>query len=215
MCFSATSSFTAAIVLLSVSVVSLTRLTNKRALLLSLMPFLFAIQQATEGTLWLALTKDQFSFLASAASIIFLFFALILWPIWPSLALLTVEPKAQQKKLLMAWSGMGICLAIYNFYILFFHPVSATIVQDSIFYNFHTPFPNLYNFYLACYTTLVAGPFFISSLRFTKVVGLAIITSLFLAFIIKEATFGSVWCFFAALLSTLILFVLHKNKLQN
>src|SRR6188768_3673276 len=56
-------------------------------------PLIFAVQQFTEGFLWLSLTSPRFAGLQSVATIVFLFFAQVVWPVWVPYAILKLEPK--------------------------------------------------------------------------------------------------------------------------
>ena len=53
MCFSATASFSAGVVLLGLGTLTLKSARGRRELPLAAIPLLFAIQQLTEGVIWL------------------------------------------------------------------------------------------------------------------------------------------------------------------
>jgi uncharacterized membrane protein len=62
------------------------------------------------------------------------------------------------------------------------------------------------------FVTLI--PFFISSLRFMKLLGIAFLGFLIISYYFFLGYVISVWCFFAAVLSALVLFVIISNKAE-
>jgi hypothetical protein len=60
------------------------------------------------------------------------------------------------------------------------------------------------------FVTLI--PFFISGLRYMKLLGSAFLVALLISYFFFLGFVISVWCFFAAVLSALILFVIMQNR---
>ena len=58
--------------------------------------------------------------------------------------------------------------------------------------------------YLPVYVTASVLPFFISSMEKAKLMGVVLVGALVATFIIKRETLTSTWCFFAAILSGII-----------
>lgn len=179
--------------------------------MLALTPILFGVQQAVEGFVWLSLINEYFAFLTKPMAIIFLMFALMLWPLWSALSMFFVEQNRYRKQLLMIVIMFSCLLAIYAIYPLFLSPVNASIAQHSILYIFYEPPLCIYWIFALCYALATIGPLFVSSLQGTKIAGSLIIIVFFIAYYIKQATFGSVWCFFAALISALVLLLLPQK----
>ena len=75
MCFSATASFTAGITLSALGVATLTQVSSRREILLGSFPLLFAVQQFSEGLVWLTLGQTSLSSINSLVTYSFLFFA--------------------------------------------------------------------------------------------------------------------------------------------
>ncbi len=98
MCFSATASFTAAATLSVLGVATLTQIRSRRELLLENFPLLFAIQQFSEGLVWL--TKDDTSLhsITSLVTYSFLFFATGLWLILCPLSVYFLESDVLKRK---------------------------------------------------------------------------------------------------------------------
>ena len=63
MCFSASASFGAGIVLSSIGIATITKTQSRSQLSLAFIPLIFAVQQFSEGFLWLSLLHPGFAFL--------------------------------------------------------------------------------------------------------------------------------------------------------
>ena len=90
MCFSATASFTAGVVLTVIGIASIKKANYKSQLLFASIPFMFGVQQFAEGILWLTIPKSDYFVLQKMATYIYLFFAHILWPLWVPIAILFI-----------------------------------------------------------------------------------------------------------------------------
>lgn len=90
-------------------------------------------------------------------------------------------------------------------YCFFTYEVKASIETHHIRYQML--FPNL-GLRRALYVPATLAPLFLSSLKWMKLLGSAFLGSLILTFIFYTYCVISVWCFFAALLSALVLLVI-------
>lgn len=201
MCFSATASFTAGTALIAVGGVSLRRSRGKAELPLALVPFLFGVQQLSEGLLWLSFSNDL-PLLKSWATYIFSLFSHVLWPIFVPFAILLVETSRWRKKAIGVFLALGLSVGIYLLYFIIRFPVTAQVQERSIFYDS----PHLYiGIVLVIYllATCVSGLF--SSHRCINVFGVMAFLLAVAAYQVSLKTFVSVWCFYAAVLSLLIL----------
>lgn len=198
MCFSAPASFTASAVLAGLGAVLIVRTKTKRLLPLASIPCFFAIQQCLEGFIWLSLPKE------TSAIDIYIFFALVFWPIWIPLSLWIAEPNIQRKYILSVFLGLGIVTGILLG--LSIPGSTASMHNKSIYYSTNS---NDLNFILYIISTL--SPFFISSLKKTWIFGaLAALFGLTI-YAIDQYFFVSMWCFFAALLSLSLFLVINKK----
>lgn len=217
MCFSAKASFAAAGVLSIISLLSIKKARNKKLIPLAASPLFFAIQQACEGIVWLTFNAgDTTSTLHTFAMYSFLFFAGIWWPISIPLVLYIPEKIHKRKKLLYYTFIIGIIVAI----ILFFTWILQTTGVENINHRLNYPVDN-YPFgitnqrisyvltwiisLLYCIATIT--PLFISSIGYTWILGCAISLGLIVSYIFYTMAFPSVWCFFAAISSIIIYFI--------
>ena len=205
MCFSATASFAAAGVLSATGAVTLSKVKSKREIPLASIPLLFGVQQAIEGVVWVSFGSTLLNTIATYG---FLFFAYVLWPIFVPVAVMLVEPSRTRKRALKILSFVGLAIGLYLLYYLLIEPSKAHVVGGSIAYDFK----HIYDLvYLIPYVLVTAGSGLISSHKILNLFGIAATLSFFVAFWLYYVNFISVWCFFAALLSVIILwFFLRK-----
>lgn len=211
MCFSANASFIAAGVLAAIGTASLYLNHKKSYRMLAATPLLFAIQQASEGIVWLTIAGPH-DWIHKAAVYFFLTFAGIVWPLWSPISLLMLEQKAAKRLILFGFAGLGVFIASSTLWTFATMPITARIVSCSIDYQGTSPIEIPTFLLFGIYTLATVIPLFISSLRYGWLLGSVWLGSLFVALIIRYETTTSVWCFFAAILSVLILWVIKEER---
>ena len=212
MCFSAVASFSAGSVLTVAGVITTQKVQSKGQLAFAAIPFLFGIQQLCEGFVWLSLTHLQYAHWQQAATHAFLFFAHALWPVWVPFAALLFENKQPQKNIIFGFFILGLLLSLGEIYCLSAYYVDSRIYGHHIEYliTYPTPFVAISEIVYGI-ATLV--PCFISSFKKMRWFAIVLATSLVLTGIFYKAWLISVWCFFAALLSVIIYYILAaQNK---
>ena len=202
MCFSATASFTAGTALTAVGGFTLHRSRGKAELPLAAVPLLFGIQQLTEGVLWLNIGHN--AALTSLATYVFSLFSHVLWPIFVPFAILLVETNRRRMKALAVFEVFGLGVGLYLLFFIVRFPVVAHVLGHSIAYE-SPHFFALAVVALYLMATCVSGLF--SSHRCVNVFGVLAFVLAVTAYEVSAHTFFSVWCFFAAVLSLLI--VIH------
>ena len=95
MCFSATASFSAGVVLTVIGIATLKKVQHPSQIMFASIPLIFAVQQITEGVLWLALPSTAYPAIQVSFTYIFLFFAQVVWLLWVPLAILLLEKKGK------------------------------------------------------------------------------------------------------------------------
>jgi len=209
MCFSASASFGASSLLAGAGIVAVKKVESPRMLAFASLPILFGVQQLSEGMLWLTFSNPELDSWHNTSIYLFIFFAQVIWPIWIPFAVWLMEPDKARKKKIFSFMLMGGALSTYILYCLFAYEVSAVIESRHIRYELH--FPNLVLRRSLIFLTSVV-PIFLSSLRWMKLLGGALLGALILTFIFYTHYVISVWCFFAALLSALVLLIIANNK---
>jgi hypothetical protein len=205
MCFSAAGSFGVAAVLGGIGAVSLAQEKATSHRMLALVPLLFAAQQVAEGVVWITIDAPSLRGLQELAVAAFLAFALVIWPTWVPLALWAAEPEPRRRRALSILAWVGAAVAVYASVILIRGRPTAQVAGHSIAYSYRSAGPALVlAFYLPMYVIAAVLPFFVSTMSKARIMGSVLAVALVATFIIKRETLTSVWCFFAAILSVVI-----------
>lgn len=200
MCFSASASFIAGTALSAVGVVTIKKARQKVGVPFAMIPLLFGVQQITEGLVWLSLRFDAAA-LNAAATFMYSLFSHVLWPIFVPFAIMSLETVPWRKKVISLFQLVGIAVGLYLLYFLIRSPITSHVVNKGIVYDS----PHFYIFpVLAFYFLATCVSCFFSSHKLVNLFGGAVLLSALLAYWLYAASFISVWCFFAALLSFII-----------
>ena len=200
MCFSATASFSAGALLLGIGTFTLRAARRPCEWPFAAIPVLFAIQQLIEGVIWLTFSADT-PLLNTVMTHAYSFFSHVLWPVYLPVAVLMIEPPGGRQRTLTALVLAGSGAGIYLLYVLVAFPVVSR--PTGLHVEYDSP-----HFFAAAVMTLylvstTVSPL-LSTLRGVKVFGALALLSFGAAYYFYATWFISVWCFFAALLSTVI-----------
>jgi hypothetical protein len=209
MCFSAEASFIASGVLIATGAYSIKRTLMSKDLsfmLLAMMPLLFGLQQFSEGLIWLLLDKNPS--LDFFLSLIFLFFAFLLWPVWVPLSLGVYDHPRKKIFYWFAFFGLiyGICL--YGATIFYKTSFNLHLCDQSICYSIRHPMMNPVG--ISFYFIFTILPFFIAKSNIIKILGLLIGVSAVISGLFFTIAFTSVWCFFSAAVSIYVAYLAFK-----
>lgn len=212
MCFSASASFTAAAGLVLASFASFKKVQNRRQIMFAAIPILFALQQFSEGLVWLIASGVLDASLQPLVARIFLIFAFVVWPTWIPSSLYLIEPQVKSKNILRFLMFCGFIMSGVLMWLFEQGNVTAQIAASNVCYSI-TSF-ELFNsqlFSLLLYLFPVVFPFFISTHKYMWLFGSAGLLSCFLTLVYKSECFVSVWCFFAAMLSFMLIALFPKK----
>lgn len=206
MCFSAGASFVASGVLGAAGGATLAQTREKKTVPLASIPLFFAIQQFLEGLVWLSLSAGT---LNSAAAYAYSFFAFVFWPIWIPVSTWLLEENPFRKKIIAVLGCIGIGTGLYLFSFLLAGELVVIEVGNSIRYSLPVEhwWVVTFLYVLATCASAVA-----SSHRMVRVLGVAVFASLLIAGAFFLYAAASVWCFFSALLSVIVLFHVRANR---
>lgn len=216
MCFSAPASFSASAILLPVGIYCVKKALNndKRYLSLAAVPFLFGIQQAFEGGLWLAMDNPGGA-TAMTMALGFLFFADFLWPFMIPLASALVEENRRKRQVFLFFSFAGTVFGLSLYVPLLYNPewLSMQIKEGSILYQL----VQIYDAIIpkvglrGIYAIIVTAPLLLSSVKSIRRLGMLLLLSIMISALFFAYAFVSVWCFFAAIIS-LYIFSIMKQR---
>ena len=209
MCFSASASFGSAILLSIIGVGCVANTKKKSQVMFASIPFFFAVQQLTEGFIWLSVKTDNDDIYRTMLLHFYLIFAYVLWPSFVPASIYLLEKNPVKIKLLRFISIAGIMLSVsYTFFLIRF-PVT---MESGIYHiKYIMDFPaSFMTFASIAYGISTVLPQFISSVKRMKWMGMLIIFSYTITLIFYKEYIISVWCYFSALVSVVIYFILDK-----
>ncbi|MGA8165186.1 MAG: DUF6629 family protein [Waddliaceae bacterium] len=209
MCFSADASFTVGAVVGTIGIISLKKMSKWSLMFLALIPVLFGIQQIPEGFVWLHLGDECESLFCSyLGRYLFLFSAWVIWPTWIPLAVLIPEKVRWRKIICWICLVIGLYISFVNMrFLLQFEP-SPKIAGRSIDYEGgRVPF-----YQYLFYALPVVFPLLISSVEKLWMFGLPVSFFFLVSYVLWSMTFTSVWCFFAAISSLILLKVIANSE---
>jgi len=213
MCFSPQASFGAAAILSVLGAVGLKKAHGSKQSLIAAVPCIFATQQALEGFVWLAIGRGDYSSLAYSTPVyLFLFFASVFWPLYLPISLWYLEQNPARKQWLNFFIAAGVAVAVVSLINFCASPVTVLVVDHHIAYQQTMAFPfstALYYLGLILYLIATAGSLFISTVPYAPMMGALVLLAFAAAWVWYYLAFGSVWCFFAAICSALIVFALE------
>jgi len=221
MCYSAQASFLTAATLAPIGVFCMNSALKRHPRLwpVAIVPLGFAVQQAMEGVIWTSLDHKDHATAESAARI-YLFFAICWWPFWGPLTAFVAATERKKKLILGAMLLLSTGWFFYYYLPMladFKNQIQATVVHHSIRYTYSDTIIlggsnrlPMTIFYLL----FTAGPFFIQDVgnrsRLPIFIGFF---SVFAAHYFATYAYTSVWCIFAALLSSYSL--VHFRRLDK
>lgn len=211
MCFSATASFTTGVILTTIGTVSIKKTNSANEVPFASIPLLFGLQQLTEGLLWMSIPNTEKHLTKEIATYTFLFFAQILWPILVPVSLYLIEKNKNKKKPQLLFIILGIGISSYLTYCLMIYPVDVIIENAHILYIQEYP-KQFKPLGAVIYISVTILPPFFSSVKKMWLIGLAILLSYIISTMFYENYLVSVWCFFAAIISVGILYIVNTLR---
>lgn len=202
MCFSATASFLTAGMTGVVGILTLRRARSFREMPLAAIPLMFAAQQTAEGGLWLVLEQSDPGNWDWPLSQVFLALALVIWPVYAPAAAMALEPPGVRRRIMQLSVLCGV--AVSSFFLVQLVMVRHTgyISGHHILYRTDVEHPVLAG---VIYLTATALALLVSSQRAVAALGAIVFAGSIIAYVFYADVFVSVWCFFAAASSFVIL----------
>jgi len=207
MCFSTAASFGAGALLTGATIVAANKVKRPAQWAFAAIPGIFAVQQFSEGFVWLSLLNESFAPWTRTSTLVFLFFAEILWPMWIPFAMILLERDRWRRRMLFILLGLGLLFSIHIMYGLITLPFSANISDNHIQYHLDTPLGWTIAA-MVVYGLATVLPTFISSVPRMWWLGLPMAVSFFVAKYLYPHYVISIWCYFAAIISVIVVYLL-------
>ena len=211
MCFSAEASFTGSAIISAIGVATITRTKKRAVIIFASIPLIFGIQQCAEGVLWVTLKSGGHERFETTATYIFLITALVIWPIMIPLSVWFMEKVKRRKKVLAYLITLGGVLSLFYAFCLLVYNVTPQIQSFHIQYVDEFP-GTLVTIAFVVYLVTTITPIFVSSVKRMWLFGILIAVSCLITGIFFAQYLTSVWCFFAAIISVLIYWILSGTR---
>ena len=204
MCFSATASFSAAVVCAGIGVVTVRR-ARAADLMLAFIPIIFSLHQALEGVVWLTDAEGW----GRCSGYGFAIIAFCLWPLYVPVATWRSESDTQRRTLMLCFAALGAVIVAGAAWVLY-PGLKIDFATNKIQYLPTRRYPFVFDYiYAAC----VTGPFLLHRNIYLQVFGCLILVFFGVSEVLFNPARYSVWCFFAAVSSIILyLFVSSRSR---
>lgn len=209
MCFSAAASFAGGAIISSIGIPTIRRNTEPGQRLFAAIPMIFGIQQICEGFVWIALQSPGHDLVLKFSTAIFLITAVVVWPTVIPLSMLLMERDPRRRRLHILFLIVGIVLSAGHAVGLMVYTVTVQISGYHILYSMDSPFL-LARLAVIGYILATIPPLFLSSKKRVNLFGLVIVFAYAVTQYFYREYMLSVWCFFAALASLIILWAINE-----
>ena len=211
MCFSAGASFAGSVVISTIGIATILKVHKPSQIVFACIPLFFGFQQFIEGCLWYSMQHPEYSQYENIFTTTFLIMAQIFWPVMIPLAVLHMEKNKKKKRLLWVFLSLGLTISIFYIYCLLNYMVTPQISGYHIHYVENSPKTlTIIAFLLYLITSIT--PLFISSIKRTHLLGILMSLSCLITILFFTQYLTSVWCFFAALISAVIFWILRDSR---
>lgn len=211
MCFSTTASFVAGTLLTVIGVASVKKVKGPGQLMFAVIPLVFAVQQFSEGFVWMSLLNSNIDHLNPFATNFFLWIALFIWPAWIPLSVYFIEKERKRKQILSIVSLFGIIFSILSTIYFLFYNSSSIITPYHIHYDLELP-NQIKQIFGVLYLIPTVISHFISSNRKVNIMGAFVLVSYLISIFAFNDTVLSVWCFFSAIISVMIYNIITRSQ---
>lgn len=219
MCLSAEASFAAAAILIPAGAFSTHRAwqTDRRYLAIAALPFLFGVQQATEGLVWVA-GQGGDQELVTRYSLAYMFFTWLAWPLGAPVSTYFIE-HGRRRSLYLFFAIAGGMLGALQYVPYFAHEgwLTTIFLERAVSYRD----VNLLDFVVTrettyvIYVALVTVPFLLSRDRAVKVFGVLVAAVLAVTYTFFAYAYISVFCFGAAIMSLYLVAMIVRKPRSN
>lgn len=208
MCFSASASFAGGAIISSIGLMTLIQNKEPSRRLFASVPLVFGVQQFAEGFVWLTLQSPGHDLLLKVSTYIFLIAAVVIWPTMMPLSVVLME-QPKPRRALYIFPVAGIIVSLLYVAGLFLFEVTAQISSYHVLYAVKSPTTFGYAGDLA-YLFATVPILFLTRSGKLKLFGLVIMIAYAVTQVFYRDYLVSVWCFFAALASVMIWWIVKE-----
>jgi hypothetical protein len=213
-CFSAEASFIGGSVLTTIGILTVRKNRDPSQRMFASMSLIFGLQQIAEGFVWTSLSSGQQQPLLKFATYTFLVAALLIWPTFVPLSVRLIETDRHRQQILTFLTALGVATSLSYFAGILLYDITAQISNLHISYGVNAPLRGLKIAYFA-YLAVTLLPFLVSSKRQVWLLGAVVIGSYAVAIYFYSEYLLSVWCFFAALTSVVVWWIVGEVPVKS
>lgn len=202
-----TADLVAGTALVPVAALTLRKVKYRRELLFAALPALFSAHQLLEVAVWAGLDGRVAPGLAEFAMRAYLFIAWPLLPTYMPLAVMLIDPR--RRAAVAPLLVLGLIVSGYLGYVALANPVEVIRHDHGLEYATVVAHPL---FWAVLYIVTVIVSLLMSSYRWIVAFGVLNLIGLILVAIFYVQSFASLWCFFAAGSSLLILMHMIRQR---
>jgi len=206
-CFSATASFTAGIALLAIGSITIRRTHEWVEVPYAAIPLIFGLQQLVESLLWRNLPAQDMA--THVLTIAYLLFSNVLWPIYVPVAVWLLEPRSARRRTIALTVAAGSAVGLFFLAAIIAHPVTSAIKGMHI--KYHVPHHHD-TIAVAVYAAATCLAPLLSTHKMVRLFGIVLTASMIVTATIYLRWFASVWCFFAAVVSAMVLLHFWRGR---
>ena len=192
------------------------RYTDMRYVPLAAFPVIVGVQQAVEGVVW---TQADAENLQRMAALVYLFFTWLVWTSYVPYMTAKLERNRQKRQWFLRFAQAGFVLGLVLYLPNFWYAdwLKVNIINHSIAYHciFITDnaLPRTVPYFL--YLFLIALPPLLSSYRALNIFGAGLVAFVPLTYFFFYYAHVSVLCFFAAVMTLYIIYVILHDKCET
>lgn len=158
----------------------------------------------------MALTDPAYAHFQVVGSTLFLIMAKVFWPAMIPLSVLLMEEDGKKKHTQYILLAMGLSVSLYYSYCVLFLNVMPQIAGHHIQYISDYPESLAVPVFIVYFIAAVT-PLFLSSLKRMRLLGVLMFLSCLVTAVFFFQYLTSVWCFFAAIISVVVVWILRGS----
>jgi hypothetical protein len=139
-------------------------------------------------------------------------FAMIVWPFWIPITMRLLEKERKRKKILNSFIVLGVAVSAVVVFLLINVPLRLIPETHHLHYQFELAqsTKNLVWIFTVMYVLATVVTPFLSSFKEMKWLGIVFLVAYIIAQFLFPGFIVSVWCYFAAVLSIVVLWIVSR-----
>ncbi|MDQ6927296.1 MAG: hypothetical protein M3159_01380 [Actinomycetota bacterium] len=201
MCFSPQADIAGGVVAGAIGIDALRHVQLKSERLLAALPLLLGAHEVVEAFVWWGLTDKVSWSVGGTAVWLYVAFAFVALPVLVPMAVMAVEPDPRRRKIMIAFTAVGVAVAVIYLVAIVTRSVGARIDGHTVVYSIHLGQDGAAN---GLYVLATCGLLLISSHRHIVIFGFVNAAAVAVLLLLASNANISLWCAWAAVTSLVI-----------